>query len=45
MTVAVRPESAEVPASYAGYVGKVRDGEDLMGLMEGQLEEVRAALR
>ena len=43
MTVAVRPESAEVPASYAGYVGKVRDGEDLMGLMESQLEEVRSA--
>ena len=43
MTVAVRPDSAEVPASYAGYVGKVRDGEDLMGLMEGQLEEVRSA--
>jgi DinB superfamily len=43
MTVAVRPESAEVPAGYAGYVGKIRDGEDLMTVMESQLDEVRAA--
>src|SRR5262245_47185047 len=43
MTVAVRPESAEVPASYAGYVGKVRDGEDLMAVLESQLDEVRSA--
>lgn len=43
MTVAVRPDAAEVPAGYAGYVGKVRDGEDLMTLMQSQLEEVRAA--
>ena len=43
MTVAVRPDAAEVPAGYAGYVGKVRDGEDLMTLMQSQLEEVRTA--
>ena len=43
MTVAVRPESAEVPASYAGYVGKIRDGEDLMAVLAGQLDEVRSA--
>jgi hypothetical protein len=43
MTVAVRPDAAEVPAGYAGYVGKVRDGEDLMTLMQSQLDEVRAA--
>jgi len=43
MTVAVRPEPAEVPAGYAGYVGKVREGEDLMALMQSQLDEVRAA--
>ena len=43
MTVAVRPEAAEVPAGYAGYVGKVRDGEDLLTLMQSQLEEVPAA--
>jgi hypothetical protein len=43
MTVAVRPDAAEVPAGYAGYVGKVREGEDLMALMQAQLDEVRAA--
>jgi hypothetical protein len=43
MTVAARPDPAEVPAGYAGYVGKVREGEDLMGLMQTQLDEVRAA--
>jgi hypothetical protein len=43
MTVAVRPAAAEVPAGYAGYVGKVREGEDLMTLMQSQLDEVRAA--
>jgi uncharacterized damage-inducible protein DinB len=43
MTLAVRPESAEVPASYAGYVGKIRDGEDLMAVLAGQLDEVRSA--
>ena len=37
MTVAVRPESAEVPASYAGYVGKIRDGEDLMAVLAGTM--------
>ena len=44
MTVAVRPDAAEVPAGYAGYVGKVRDGEDLMSLMQSQLDEVAAAI-
>jgi hypothetical protein len=43
MTVAVRPDSAEVPPGLAGYVGKVRDGEDLMALLENQLDELRSA--
>jgi hypothetical protein len=43
MTVAVRPESAEVPAGLAGYVGKIRDGEDLLTVLENQVEEVRTA--
>ena len=43
MTVAVRPESAEVPPGLAGYVGEVRDGEDVMALLESQVEEMRAA--
>jgi hypothetical protein len=43
MTVAVRPESAEVPPGLAGYVGKVRDGEDVMALLESQLDELRSA--
>ena len=43
MTVAVRPDSAEVPPGLAGYVGKVRDGEDVMGLLQGQLDEFRSA--
>lgn len=43
MTVAVRPEAAEVPAGFVGYVGKVRQGEDLMALMQSQLDEVRTA--
>jgi DinB family protein len=43
MTVAVRPEPAEVPPGLAGYVGKVRDGEDVMALLESQLEELRSA--
>jgi DinB superfamily len=43
MTVAIRPEAAEVPAGFAGYVGKVREGEDLMTLMQSQLDEVRTA--
>ncbi|HKU61673.1 MAG TPA: DinB family protein [Gemmatimonadales bacterium] len=43
MTVAVRPDSAEVPPGLAGYVGKVRDGENVMALLEGQVGEVRSA--
>jgi hypothetical protein len=43
MTVAVRPDAAEVPSGYAGYVGKIRPGEDLMTVLEAQLDEVRAA--
>lgn len=43
MTVAVRPQSAEVPPGLAGYVGKVRDGEDVMALLESQQEELRSA--
>jgi uncharacterized damage-inducible protein DinB len=43
MTVAARPDPVEVPAGYAGYVGKVRVGEDLMALMQSQLDEARTA--
>jgi hypothetical protein len=43
MTVAVRPEPAEVPPGLAGYVGKVRDGEEVLALLDGQLEELRSA--
>ena len=40
MTTAVRPEAAEVPQSYAGYVAKIRDGEDVMAVLADQLDEV-----
>jgi len=43
MTVAVRPEAAEVPPGLAGYVSKVRDGEDVLALLESQLDELRSA--
>ena len=43
MTVAVRPDAAEVPPGLAGYVGKVREGEDIMALLESQLGEIRSA--
>jgi hypothetical protein len=43
VTVAVRPDSAEVPPGLAGYVGKVRDGEDIVALLESQLDEIRSA--
>lgn len=43
MTVAVRPDPAEVPPGLAGYVGKVRDGEDLLALLDSQLDELRSA--
>lgn len=42
MTTAVRPEAAEVPQFCAGYVAKIRDGEDIMAVLADQLEEVPA---
>jgi hypothetical protein len=42
MTTVVRPEAGEVPQSYAGYVAKIRDGEDVMAVLADQLEEVTA---
>jgi DinB family protein len=43
MTVAARPDPAEVPPGLAGYVGKVRDGEDPLALLASQLDELRSA--
>jgi hypothetical protein len=43
MTVAVRPDSAEVPPGLAGYVGKVKDGEVVMALLLSQLDVFRSA--
>lgn len=42
MTTGVRPGAGEVPQSYAGYVGKIRDGEDVMAVLADQLGEVTA---
>jgi len=42
MTAAVRPGAAEVPQSYAGYVARIRDEEDVMAVLADELEEVAA---
>jgi hypothetical protein len=42
MTTAVRPGASEVPPSYAGYVARIRDEEDIMSVLAAQLDEVAA---
>lgn len=44
MTTMVRPGADEIPQSYADYVGRIGDDEDIMTVLETQVDEVKSRL-